>query len=439
VLALVAIVVVMFASGVSPSTADTVGTPDPVVRAKLGAGNSPAASIVPPGPLNMVGGVTVHIHVDAGSGSTIGGVNVRLCKPGLDITETTAFFPTQGGNCIPSSFVANRDDSFKTQASAPPNTSVDVDFKVGRGTKTFTWDGGAQTSTVTCNAQNPCALWVDAVVPPEATSDGTGHVWKHFDITYRNTAVADFNANSTTDVAVFRPSTGEWLDQSQPPVTFGLSGDLPVPCDYNGDGSADIAVFRPSTGVWFVSGQSPVSFGLTGDIPAPGDYNGDGTCDVAVFRPSTGAWFIQGQSTVFLGVSGDLPMPGDYDGNGTTDVAVWRPVCGCWFVTGQSVVYFGLPGDVPVPGDFDGNGTTDIAVYRPSVGGWYRNGAATTFFGATDTVPVPGDYDGNGTTDIVVFRPSDGAWFVNGGAATLLGAPGDIVLQLSPGSRAALS
>jgi hypothetical protein len=33
----------------------------------------------------------------------------------------------------------------------------------------------------------------------------------------------------------------------------GLSTDVPVPGDYNGDGTTDIAVYRRSTGSWYVS------------------------------------------------------------------------------------------------------------------------------------------------------------------------------------------
>ena len=53
------------------------------------------------------------------------------------------------------------------------------------------------------------------------------------------------------------------------PVRGGVgdADDMPVPGDYNGDGATDIAVYRPSTGQWFVRNQFTVQWGQTGDMP----------------------------------------------------------------------------------------------------------------------------------------------------------------------------
>jgi subtilisin-like proprotein convertase family protein len=159
------------------------------------------------------------------------------------------------------------------------------------------------------------------------------------------------------------------------PTTSAIN---PIPCgapDYDGDGRADVAVYRPTTGDWFISQSgvsgallpvpwgAPSSFGV-GDIPVPADYDGDGITDVAVYRQATGDWFIRRSFDLTLlqvafgapsalGLA-DTPVPADYDGDGQADIAIYRAGTGQWILRssaglGVTVTSWGSPeaGDTP--------------------------------------------------------------------------------------------
>jgi len=148
-------------------------------------------------------------------------------------------------------------------------------------------------------------------------------------------------------IGVFRPSTGRWyLDANGDGKLKNCSkdqcailsvyqdGDLPVTGDWNGNGTTQLGLFRPSTGEWFLDYRAArkwngcrkdrciTSFGTAADRPVSGDWDGTGTSKIGVFRPSTGEWFL------------DLNGNGQWDGCGVD-------LC---------VTNFGQAGDYPVVG-----------------------------------------------------------------------------------------
>jgi hypothetical protein len=281
-----------------------------------------------------------------------------------------------------------------------------------------------------------------------ANSDGGtsgDYIYTYSAASLSGSAISNFDSDASSDIAVYRPSSGVWYslnttDGGFQAVQFGIAEDRIVPGDYDGDGKTDRAVWRPSTGVWYIQNSSGgfniAQFGSPGDIPVPGDYDGDLKSDLAIWRPSTGAWYIARSSNATydirqFGVSTDKTAQADFDADGKTDLAIWRPSSGVWYIWGSangavSIVGFGLNGDIPVQGDYDGDGKADIAVFRPSNGVWYLNRSSLLFtsvqFGISTDKPVPADFDGDGKTDVAVFR--DGVWYVlrsTDGGATIAG------------------
>ncbi len=195
---------------------------------------------------------------------------------------------------------------------------------------------------------------------------------------------------TTSDFAIFRPATDQWIIKTAKENTlieqFGdpAAGDIPVPGVYNQFDSTEsmqLAVYRPGTGQWILNNGVITQFGdpAHGDIPVPGAYLIPNIQEFAVFRPGTDQWILDQpvSNIVQFGdpAHGDVPVPGNYDGTATTELAVFRPATDQWLIAGPrglEVYQFGDParGDIPAPGDYDGVGHTELAVYRPSTGQW---------------------------------------------------------------------
>jgi FG-GAP-like repeat len=144
--------------------------------------------------------------------------------------------------------------------------------------------------------------------------------------------LGDFDGDGATDVAVTRNTAqgvmwymllsdfegGGATYSKFMAMQFGSNTDLTVAADYDGDLKTDIAVYRPSEGNWYIIQSSNnqlkgAQFGIMGDIPEPSDHDGDGKADLGVYRPSSGDWYNLN--------SGDNTMRGIHWG-GAGDIAI---------------------------------------------------------------------------------------------------------------------
>ncbi|MFN0279180.1 MAG: FG-GAP repeat domain-containing protein [Pyrinomonadaceae bacterium] len=271
--------------------------------------------------------------------------------------------------------------------------------------------------------------------------------------------VEDARANAVppTDLAVWRPSTGEWLifrsdGESPPAVTWGQEGDIPIQGDYDGDGKTDFAVFRPSEGKTYIIRSSDgseyiVELGGANDVPVPSDRDGDGKTDVVLWKTTTQDWTVKLSTTNAIedkgkyGTSTDKPISGDFDGDGKADNAFWRSSDGSFHSVNSSngsprTVSLGSSTDIPVCADYDGDGKTDFAVLSGNT--WTvlnssdNNRVIITWQNAGDK-PVPNDYDADGKVDIAVWHEAenDGIWYIRQSSdlstrIEKFGLPGDI-------------
>ncbi|MEA1927331.1 MAG: hypothetical protein U9N73_03930 [Candidatus Auribacterota bacterium] len=238
--------------------------------------------------------------------------------------------------------------------------------------------------------------------------------------------IYDYNGDGTSDIAIFRGTSGLWAVRGITRVYFGGSADEIVPGDYNGDSTTDIGIFRPGSGLWAVRRVTRAYFGGGSDLPESGDYDGDGTADIGIFRTASGLWAIRGVTRVYFGGATDKPVSGYYDADGSKDIGIFRSSSGLWAIRGLTRVYFGGSTDDPVPGDYNGDGFWDEGIFRPASGLWAIRGVIRSYFGSGSDLPVPADYTGSGADSIGIFRSSSGLWAVSGVTRVYFGGSNDI-------------
>lgn len=189
----------------------------------------------------LVAGQSISIRADRVGTNNISSIQVRLCKAGSNVEFDSDFNPSTGGKCINAPFAGTTNDDTVAadgQPGATPTFAV-ATFRVGTGTNTYTRQNG-QTATITCDASNPCVLYV------KVSTTANPNQYKSFDVTYAG------NPGAPTGLGVAVGAGQATLNWTAP----ANSGNAPI--------SSYTISFTPSGGEALTTTSTTTSKTITG-------------------------------------------------------------------------------------------------------------------------------------------------------------------------------
>ena len=119
--------------------------------------------------------ISIRVTPPSGSDSQIFGFDARVCSADVPIKNMYDYFPTVSGYCALNPLSSSSDAHLQV-AGTPPYQSVDMTFRAGTGTSSFSTDYGKATN-ITCDRDHPCDLVLWIQVP-------YGFVFEHFPLTF---------------------------------------------------------------------------------------------------------------------------------------------------------------------------------------------------------------------------------------------------------------
>lgn len=187
----------------SPAAAESTGVPTTTT-----ATAHSVAHVYSPAPIPTISGLsdgdTISIQVDAKPASAIFGVEARECAGSANISNLSDFSPFQSGQCILTALGTG--DLHTSTATAPPNQTASLDFKVGEGTETFLEQDGVTSSTITCDDTHPCQL----VLREQTSGSDNPDNYIHYNLSFGAAATVPGAPTGVSAVAGNASATVSW-------------------------------------------------------------------------------------------------------------------------------------------------------------------------------------------------------------------------------------